>query len=120
MNASISHKPHVKGSLLDELAKGMPAIIADVMQVTGGNLAIIKPEQIALEFSQASQRDIGPDLKVMVFAKNNAPRTATENDRAKAILAKMLDLITKAGEAYSVDVRLYLMEIGAATHGMSQ
>ena len=35
MNATIIHKPNVKESVLDELAKELPAIIAGVMQVLG-------------------------------------------------------------------------------------
>ena len=51
MNVSIINKPNVKSSVLDELAKELPAIIAEVMQVPGGNLALLKPEQVSLEFS---------------------------------------------------------------------
>jgi hypothetical protein len=119
MNASIINKPHVKSSLLDDLAKEMPTIIATVLQVPGGNLAILKPQQISLEFSEASHRDVGPDIKIMVFARNNEVRTLTENDRARTILEKVIELISKTGEEFSVDVRLYLMEIGAAEHTLS-
>jgi hypothetical protein len=45
MSASIINKPNVKSSVLDELAKGLPAIIAEVMQVPGGNMALLKPRQ---------------------------------------------------------------------------
>ena len=116
MNASIIHKPNVKSSVLDELAKELPTIIAAVMEVPGGNLARLKPEEVALEFSQASSRDVGSDIRIMVFARNNYPRTSTENDRAKSILKKVVALITKSGEVCSVDIRVYLMEIGAAEH----
>jgi hypothetical protein len=114
LNASIIYKPNVKNSLLDELAKELPVIIAETMEVPGGSLARVKPEQISLEFSQANLRDVGSVIRIMVFARNNDPRISTENDRAKSILDKVIALVTKSGEEYSVDIRLYLMEIGAA------
>jgi hypothetical protein len=55
----------------------------------------------------------------MVFARNNDPRTLTENDRAKAILEKVVALIATSGEESSVDIRLYLMEVGAAEYSAS-
>lgn len=117
MNATITHKPNVKGSVLDELAKGLPAIIAEAMIVPGGNLAIVLPEHVSLEFIQASQRDVGCDIRIKVFAKSS-PRKFTENDRAKAILEKVIALITKSAEECSVDIHLYLMEIGAAKNSL--
>jgi hypothetical protein len=119
MNASIITKANVKESVLDDLARELPAIIAKVMEVPGGNLARVKPQQISLAFSLANPRDIGPDIRLMVFARSNDPRTATENDRAKAMLDKVIDLVAKAGEEYSVDSRLYLLEIGAAEHALN-
>lgn len=119
MNATIINKSNVKGSMLDDLAKELPTIIAEVMQVPGGNLALLKPEQVSLEFSQASARDVGSDIRIMVFARSNDPRTLTENDRAKAILDKVTALIAESGEECSVDIRLYLMEIGAAEHTLN-
>jgi hypothetical protein len=119
MNATIIHKPGVKGSVLDGMARELPAIIAEVMQVPGGNLAIVRPEQVQLAFSQASPRDVGTDLRIMVFARSNVLRTKTENDRAKAILEKVLALIARSDGEYSVDIRLYLMEIGAAALALS-
>ena len=116
MNATIIYKPDVKNSVLDGLAKELPVIIAETMEVPGGNLARVKPVQISLEFSQANPRDVGSDIRIMVFARSNDPRTSTENDRAKAILDRVIALITKSGEECSVDIRLYLMEIGAAEH----
>lgn len=116
MNASIINKPNVKNIVLDELVKELPAIIAGVMEVPGGNLARLKPEQVSLAFSQANVRDVGPDIRIMVFARSNNPRTSTENDRAKAILEKVVALIKKTGGECSVDIRLYLMEIGAAEY----
>jgi hypothetical protein len=119
MNATILHKPNVKGSVLDELAKELPAIIADVMQVPGGNLAIVRPQQVSLEFTQASLRDVGSDIRIMVFARCNNMRSSTENVRVKAMLEKVIASIAKSDEEYSVDIRLYLMEIGAAEHSLS-
>jgi hypothetical protein len=116
MNVSIITKPNVESSVLDELAKELPAIIAEVMQVPGGNLALLKPKQVSLEFSTASLRDIGSDIRIKVFARSNDPRTLTENDRAKAILEKVTAVIATSGEECSVDIRLYLMEVGAAEH----
>jgi len=116
MNATIIYKLNVKNSVLDGLAKELPVIIAETMEVPGGNLARVKPVQISLEFSQANPRDVGSDIRIMVFARSNDPRTSTENDRAKAILDRVIALITKSGEECSVDIRLYLMEIGAAEH----
>ena len=82
-------------------------------------MALLKPEQVSLEFSQASLRDIGSDIRIKVFARSNDPRTSTENDRAKAILEKVIAVIAKLGEECSVDIRLYLMEVGAAEHSLS-
>lgn len=116
MNAAIIYKANVKNSVLDELAKELPVIIAEVMEVPGGYLARLKPEQISLAFSQASVRDVGSDIRIMLYARSNIPRTSTENDRARAILEKVLALVGNSGEEYPVDIRLYLMEIGAAEH----
>lgn len=119
MNASIIYKTNVKGNVLDELAKGLPAVIAEVMEVPGGNVARLKPEQVSMVFSQASPRDVGSDIRIMAFARSNDPRTSTGNDRANAILEKVVALNSACGEEYSVDVRLYLMEIGAAEHSVA-
>jgi hypothetical protein len=116
MNATIINKLNVTESVLDVLATELPVIIAEVMQVPGGNMALLKPEQVSLEFSPASPRDVGSDIRVMVFARSNDPRTLTEHDRAKAILDKVLAVLAKTGQECSVDIRLYLMEIGAAEH----
>ncbi len=116
MNVSIVSKSVVKSNVLDELAKGMPTIISGVLEMPGGKLAILKPEQISLEFSQASTRDVGSDIRIMAFARSNDPRSSTETELARTILEKIVALISKAGEEYSVDVRLYLIEIGAAEH----
>ena len=119
MNVSIISKLNVNSNVLDELAKELPVIIAKATEVPGGNVAIVKPEQISMEFSQASPRDSGSDIRIIVLARNNNPRISTENARAQEILEKVTALITKSGEEYSVDIRLYLMEVGAAEHSRS-
>lgn len=116
MNATIVTKTNVKESVLDDLAGSLPAIIAEVTQVPGGKVAIVKPEQVSLEFSQASPRDVGPDIRIMVFARSNYTRSATENEMARDILQKVLDVLRTSGETYSADIRMYLMEIGAAEY----
>ena len=116
MNVSIVYKSNVKSGVLDELAKELPAIMSEVLEVPGGKLAILKPEQVSLQFSEASSRDIGPDIRVMVFARTNIPRASTEKNLAKAILKKVTAVVTTSGEKYSVNIRLYLMEIGVAEH----
>ena len=83
-------------------------------------MALLKPEQVSLGFSPASHRDVGSDIRIIAFARSNDPRTTTENDRAKAILDKVIAVIAKTGEKCSVDIRLYLMEVGAAEHSLSQ
>jgi len=119
MNATIIHKQNVKGSVLDELARELPAIIAEVLQVPGGKLAIVRPEQVSLAFSQASPRDVGSDIRIIVFARSNDQRLSSENDRAKTILDKVVALIGTFDEQCSVDTRLYLMEIGVAEHPLN-
>ncbi|MBV5338996.1 MAG: hypothetical protein J0665_05470 [Deltaproteobacteria bacterium] len=119
MNATVVHKTNVKGGVLDDLARELPGILADELEVPGGNLAILKPGQVSLEFSQASPRDVGSDIKIMVFAKGIVPRISSEKDLAKKILEKVVSLITTSGGEYSVDIRLYLMEIGVAEHSLS-
>ena len=116
MNATIIHKPNVTEGVLDELAKELPAIIAEAVQVTGARLALLKPKQISLGFSLASLRDVGADVRIMIFARSNDPRTETEDERAQTILEKVLALIANSDEKYTVDIRLYLMKIGAAEH----
>lgn len=119
MNASIVYKANVKSEVLDELANELPVFIAEVLEVAGGNLARVKPEQVSLAFSQASSRDVGKDLRIMVFARSNGPRTSTENVRAKALLEKVIALISKFDEGCSVDIRLYLLDVGTAEYSQS-
>jgi hypothetical protein len=118
MNATIIHKTNVKNAVLDNLAMALPNIISDALELPGGKLAILKPDQVALEFSQASPRDTGSDIKIMVFARSLILRSSNEKELAKEILEKVVLLTTKPGEEYSIDVRLYLMEIGAAEHSL--
>jgi hypothetical protein len=114
MNVSVISKPIVSDRILDELARELPTIISDIISVPGGNLAMLRPEQVSLAFSLASTRDVGSEIRIMLFARQNDPRSSTENECAKSILEKINALFVKSGESYSVDVRLYLMEIGRA------
>jgi hypothetical protein len=119
MNATIIHKTKVTNEVLDNLATALPDIISDSLELPGGKVAILKPEQVSLEFSQASPRDTGSDIKIMVFARSLILRSSNEKELAKEILDKVVLLTAKSGEGYSIDVRLYLMEIGAADHSLS-
>lgn len=116
MNATIIHKTNVTNEVLDNLAMALPGIISDALELPGGKLAILKPEQVALEFSQASHRDTGSDIKIIVLARGLTLRSSNEKELAKEILEKVVLLTTKPGDEYSIDVRLCLMEIGAAEH----
>ena len=116
MNVTVIHKTEVKGEVLDELSAGLPGIISENLEVAGGKVAILRPNQILLAFSQASPRDVGADIRVMVFARSNAARKSHENALAGSILERVIALIANSGTDYSVDVRLYLLEIGAADH----
>lgn len=119
MNVTVIHKAKVKENVLDELAKDLAVIIAEVLNVPGGGLAIVKPHQVSLAFSQASPRDVGSDIRISVFARSNTPRTSTGHDRAEAILEKIMAVIARSGDEYSVDIRLYMMEIGTAQRALS-
>jgi len=120
MNAMIVHKINVKSSVMDALAKELPDIISDALELPGGKLAILKPEQVALEFSEASPRDTGSDIKIMLFARNLILRSSNDKELANKILENVVLLTTKLGDEYSIDVRLYLVEIGAAEHSLSK
>lgn len=119
MNATIIHKANVKSNVLDKLAMEMPTIISDTLELPGGKMAVLKPQQISLEFSQASPRDVGSEIKIMVFARDLAPRQSKGNALANSILEKVIALVASSGEDYSIDLRLYLMEIGAAEYQQS-
>lgn len=116
MNVSIIYKPSVRSEVLDQIAMELPAIISGVLEIAGGKLAIIKPEQIALAFSEASSRDVGQDIRIMVFARINDQRIRNKTSHAEEILEKLVDLMAGAGGAYSTNVRLYFTEIGMAQH----
>lgn len=116
MNVSIIYKPNVKSDVLDDLATELPAAISEVLEIAGGKLAIIKPEQVALAFSEASSRDVGQDIRIMVFARINDQRVRNKTDHTEEVLEKLVGLIARAGEAYSINVRLYFTEIGMAQH----
>ena len=114
MNATIIHKANVTDTLLDNLAKALPGILADTLEAPGGRAAIVKPDQVSLEFSQASPRDVGSDIKIMIFAKELPSRASREKEMAKKILESIVSLPTKPGDAHTIDVRLYLMVVGVA------
>ncbi len=116
MNATIIHKENVTDSLLDNLAKSLPGILADTLEAPGGRAAIVKPEQISLEFSKASPRDVGSDIKIMIFARELPSRASREKEMAKKILESVVSLPTKPGETHTIDVRLYLMVVGVAEY----
>ncbi len=119
MNVSIVYKTNVTSGLLDDMARELPAIFSEVLEVPGGKLAILKPEQVSLQFYQASPYDVGSDISVMVFARTNIPRASSEKNLAKEILKKVVALVTESGEKHSVNIRLYLMEIGVAEHSLN-
>jgi len=116
MNVSVIAKPKVTPGALDVLAKELPVIISGYLEVPGGHMALLKPEQVSLEFSQASARDVGSDIRIKIFASTNEPRLSTKHTLTRGILEKVVSLIAARSEEYSVDIRLYLMEIGVAEH----
>ena len=117
MNVEIIHKVNVTDAVLNRLADKLPSIVSSFLEVPGGKLAILKPEQISLQFSLASARDIGSDVRIIVLARSVGPRTSAENKLAAAILDQVVALLGAiGGEKFSVTVRLYLTEIGAAEY----
>jgi len=116
MNVAIIYKKNVKDRVLDDFVRELPVIMSDVLEVPGGKVAILKPEQVSLEFTEANPRDIGEDIRIMIFARSNDPRTSSEHVLTQEILDKVVALIAKSGEDCSVNVRLYLMEVGKANH----
>lgn len=116
MNVSMIHKAEVSSEVLDALASEVPAVISSLLEVRGGKVAILKPEQISLQFTQASPRDTGATLKVVVLARSIGPRTSAENKLAAAILEQVVSLVKRAGQDFPISIRLYLTEIGAAEH----
>ena len=116
MNVEIVHKANVSDAVLDGLANKLPSIVSGLLEVPGGQWAILKPEQISLQFSSASVRDIGSDLRINVLARSISPRTSAGNKLAAAILDQVVALVGALGGKYSVTIRLYLTEIGAAEY----
>jgi len=51
-----------------------------------------------------------------VYARDVTPRTSTSENQALTILDKISPLVAASGSEYSVNVRLYYMEIRAAEH----
>jgi hypothetical protein len=109
-------KSNVTSEALDILSKELPAIISGLLEVPGGYMALLKPEQVSLEFSQASIRDVGSDIRIKILASSNEPRLSSKHTLAREILEKVVSLFSKIAEEYSVDIRLYFMEIGLAEH----
>jgi hypothetical protein len=114
MNTTITHRANVSDAVLDDLAKALPGILADTLEAPGGRAAIVKPDQISLVFSQASARDIGSDIKIMIFAKELPSRASREKEMANKILDAIMQLPSKPGDAHKIDVRLYLLIVGVA------
>jgi len=117
MNVSVITKSNVTSETLDILAKELPAIISGLLEVPGGYMALLKPEQVSLEFSQASIRDVGSDIRIKILSSSNEPRLSSKHTLAREILEKVVSF-SKFAEEYSVDIRLYLMEIGVAEHSV--
>ncbi len=116
MNVSIITKSNVTSEVLDALAGELPVILSELLEVPGGYMALLKPEQVSLEFSQASVRDVGSDIRIKILSSSNEPRLSSKHTLAREILEKVVSLSSKSGAKYSVDIRLYLMEIGVAEH----
>jgi hypothetical protein len=118
MNVKIVYTPNVSENVLDDLAKEMPTIISEILEVAGGKLAILKRDQVVLEFSLANSRDTGSDIRIMVYARDINPRTSAEDNQAKRILERVNSVIAKSGSEYSTNIRVYFMEIRAAEHSL--
>jgi hypothetical protein len=116
MNVEVIHKANVTDAVLDALAAKLPSIISGLLEVPGGKMAILKPEQVSIQFSLASARDIGSDIRVIVLARSISPRTMAENQLATAILDQVVAVVGAAGASCSVSTRLYLTEIGAGEY----
>jgi len=114
MNVQIIYKAGVMDAVLDSLADKLPSIISGLLEIPGGRVAVLRPEQISLQFSLASARDIGSDIRIIVLARSIGPRTSAGNKLATAILDQVIALVAATGEKCSVTIRLYLTEIGAA------
>jgi hypothetical protein len=107
----IFHQENVSDAVLDQLQANLPCIIADILRIPGGNMAMLEAEQISLHFIQASRRDVCKNIHVLIYAGLNEPRQSDRLSRAKKVREEILALID--GD-YSVDVRIYLQYIGGA------
>jgi pyruvate/2-oxoglutarate/acetoin dehydrogenase E1 component len=116
MNIKIVYNPNTSENVLNELAKELPVIISETLEVAGGKVAILKQDQVALEFSRAETRDTGADIRIMVYARDINPRTSASENQANTILERIIPIITGSGSKCSVNVRLYFMEIRAAEY----
>lgn len=116
MNVSVVTKSNVTPEVLDALADELPVILSELLEVPGGYMALLKPEQVSLEFLEASTRDVGSDIRIKILSSSNEPRLSSKHTLAREILEKVVALSSECGGEYSVDIRLYLMEIGVAEH----
>ncbi len=107
----IFHQEIVSDAALDQLQANLPGIVAGVLQVPGGNMALLEAEQISLHFIAASRRDVGKNLHILIYAGLNEPRQRDRTNRANKIKEEIGALI---GGEYTIDVRIYLQYIGAA------
>ena len=107
----IFHQEIVSDQTLDQLQANLPGVIAEVLRVPGGNMALLEAEQISLHFIQASRRDVCKNIHVLIYAGLNEPRQKDRVSRANKIREEILALI---GGVYTVDVRIYLQQIGGA------
>ncbi len=107
----IFHQKIVADAALDQLQANLPGIIAEVLRVPGGNMALLEAEQISLHFIEASPRDVAKNLHVLIYAGLNEPRQRDKAIRAGKIKEEIVSLI---GADCTVDVRIYLQQIGAA------
>lgn len=116
MNVAVVYKANVSEQVLDGLAAELPTILSDLLEVPGGKMAILKPEQVSLQFSQANPRDVGQDIRIIVLARSVGPRSTAQSKLAGAILDKVVNLVKGLGGECSINVRLYLTEIGGAEY----
>jgi acyl-CoA reductase-like NAD-dependent aldehyde dehydrogenase len=75
-NRVVWNKPSVQGTIGSLYNCLVPSLTLGC-GARGSNTALFKPEQVSLEFSPASLRDVGSDIRVMVFARSNDLRTLT-------------------------------------------
>ena len=107
----IFHQRIVPDNALDQLQANLPGVIAEVLRVPGGNMALLEAEQISLHFIEASPRDVAKNIHVLIYAGLNEPRQRDKANRASKIREEIVSLI---GGDYTIDVRIYLQQIGAA------